>query len=209
MTGRAIALTLAVLCAGCTHSPARSLIERFGPQETVAGFDVCSDYGCFKRTSVSLGEAEWAEVRALFAPAPQGAPEERERIRQAVAMLETMIGPKAGTEHDEAGAAIINFDTRGQMDCIDEAYNTSTYLGLMAADHLLRFHDVGVPVRRGYILNRWPHNTATIADRSGSAEYAVDSWYHANGAMPDVVPLQEWLDGWHPPEDVQTAAAAN
>jgi hypothetical protein len=147
-----------------------------------------------------LSDAEWGEVRNVFMPAPANAAEERERIREAVALIERMVGPKAGTANDEAGAVIVTTNKRGQLDCIDEAYNTSNYLRFMHEDNLIDWHDIGEPARRGYIINRWPHNTATVIEHGSGASYAIDSWFGPNGALPDVVPLEDWRDGWSPPE---------
>lgn len=191
---------LSMLLSSCGHSPAGSLQARYREENKIAAFLVCSEYNCSTRQWVSLNETEWNEVRSNFLPAPLNAVEERERIRSAIALIERLVGPKAGTDIDRAGAAILTLDKRGQLDCIDEAYNTTTYLRLMDADNLVRFHDIGEPARRGYIFNRWPHNTATVVERGTGASYAVDSWFGANGALPDVVTLQSWLEGWSPPD---------
>ena len=190
----------ALFLAGCSTSPAISLLRKYGGQNSLASFNVCSDYGCSRETKVSLTDAEWAAVRAEFANRAGNAAEEREQIRRAIARVETLVGPKTKTDKDAPGAAIINFMRTGQMDCIDEAYNTSTYLAFMAKEQLLAWHEVGTPAKRGMVIDRWFHNTATIVERGTGAHYTVDSWFGPNGAMPDIVPLQAWLDGWHPPE---------
>lgn len=194
----AAAVLFSVFLTSCGHSPAGSLQARYGEKNNISAFLVCSEYNCSTRQWVSLNEAEWRQVRSNFLPAPLNAAEERERIRSAVALIENLVGPKAGTDIDRAGAAIFTLDKRGQLDCIDEAYNTTTYLRLMGADGLIRFHEIGEPAKRGYILNRWPHNTATVIEHETGASYAVDSWFGANGSLPEVVTLQSWLDGWSP-----------
>ena len=191
-------IAAALICVGCTDSPSRGFLKEFAAQNSLSSFQVCHDYGCAKNDTVAFGDPEWGQIRAVFAPAPQSAAEERERLRQAVGLMERLVGPKAGTEHDVAGAAIINFRRSGQMDCIDEAYNTSNYLRLFDAAGLLHWYVPGEPVRRGSFVDRWPHNTATIVERGTGATYAVDSWYGANGDLADVVPVQDWLDGWQP-----------
>jgi hypothetical protein len=200
---RGAALALAVLCASCNHSPAEALHARYGDQNDISAFLVRSEYGCAKKQWVSLDEAEWTQVRSSFIPAATNAADERENVRKAVALIESSVGPKVGTDIDRAGATIFTYDKRGQLDCIDEAYNTTTYLRLMAADDLIKFHDIGEPARRGYIINRWPHNTATVIEHDSGTNYAVDSWFGANGMLPDVVTLDAWLDGWDP-EDSAT-----
>ncbi len=196
------ALSLAVICTSCSHSPAEPLLARYEEQNDVSSFLVCSEYGCATKQWVSLDESEWNQVGSIFLPESQNAAEERERIREAVALIKKLVGPKAGTDIDRAGATIVMMDKRGQLDCIDEAYNTTTYLRMMDADNFIKFHDIGEPARRGYILNRWPHNTATIIEHGTEASYVVDSWYGANGALPDVVTLELWMDGWSPTQSV-------
>jgi hypothetical protein len=188
----------ALLCSSCATSPAISMMRKYGQGATLADFTVCSDYGCSKEHKVALTQDEWASVRAEFMPRAQDAAEEREQIRRAVARIETIVGPKTGTDKDAPGAAIINFRRVGQMDCIDEAYNTSLYLTFMASEQLFAWHNVGTPAKRGMVIDRWFHNTAVIVEREGGAEYTVDSWFGGNGEMPDVVPLAAWLAGWSP-----------
>jgi hypothetical protein len=189
---------LCLLLSSCSHSPSGALQARYQEQNNISAFLVCSEYNCSTKHWISLSDTEWSQVRSIFEPVALDAGDERERIRGAVAMIETLVGPKAGTDIDRAGAAIFTLDKQGQLDCIDEAYNTTTYLRLLDADNLIRFHEIGEPARRGYIFNRWPHNTATVAEHGTGASYAVDSWFGANGELPDVVSLQSWLDGWSP-----------
>jgi hypothetical protein len=191
---------IGLLAAGCSTSPASGLLRKYAAQNSTASFNVCHYYGCSKNDLVSLSDAEWGQIRAPFARRAENAAEEREQIRRAIATMETIVGPKTGTDIDAPGAAIINFLRTGQMDCIDEAYNTSLYLTFFAQQQLLAWHDVGVPAKRGYVIDRWFHNTATIVERGTGDKYTVDSWFGPNGAMPHVVPLQAWLDGWSPPE---------
>jgi hypothetical protein len=182
---------LAILAGGCSTSPDIYLLAKYGKDIGISGFDVCKNYGCKARVRVAFNESEWGQVREIFA---------RERVREAVALMERIVGPKAGTAGDGPGAPIINIDTEGQLDCIDEAYNTTTYLRLIAAGGFLQRHDVGEPHQRGGFITGWPHNTATVIERETKTAYTVDSWFHANGEMPEVVLLSEWLSGWSPPE---------
>jgi len=191
---------LALLAAACSTSPDRWLLAQYAAQNSVSSFDVCKNYGCSSHVRVTFSAAEWAQVRAVFAVAPESATMEREQIARAIALVETLVGPKAGTANDKAGAEIVAFSREGQLDCIDEAYNTTVYLRLIAADGLLHWHDVGEPYKRGGFFDRWPHNTATIVERGSRTAYTVDSWFHANGAMPETVLLKDWLAGWSPPQ---------
>lgn len=147
---------------------------------------------------MKLSKAEWAEITAPLAGKPSSAAREREQIALAVSRAEIAVGSHAGTANDEAGAHM-GGQAPGQLDCVDEAINTSKYLTFFAQDNLLDYHCVMPPARRGdFIDGMWPHNTGVVKDNETGAQYAIDSWYGKNGDLPDVVPLQEWLDGWKP-----------
>lgn len=170
-------------------------------------FGICKGYGCRYYRRTGLSAEEWQQVRDVFAVPAKSPAAERQMIKKSIALFELFVGPKTGTAHDEAGAQIIKLDTKGQMDCIDEAYNTSTYLHLLRKEGLIRLHRLGVPLRRGYYLDRWPHNTATIFELGpddiikGPGHYVVDSWFHENGREPEIIPASLWSTGWHPPEE--------
>lgn len=193
-------LLSAAFVAACGTSPDGWLLSKYGKHSTLSSLTVCKNYGCSARVTVALTAAEWNDVTNVFAARASDAAGEREQIRHAIAIFETVIGPKSGTANDRAGADLISFDREGQMDCIDEAFNTTSYLDLLARAGLLRLHDVGAPQARGFFIDQRPHNTATLVERSSGVIYAVDSWFHENGAMPETVSLKTWLAGWIPPQ---------
>lgn len=161
-----------------------------------ARFTICYDHGCASLAWVRLDAEQWQRVRALF-PAPAETPqEERERIRRAVALLETMVGAMTGTAADRGG----NWDGLGlgrQMDCIDESTNTTIYLRMLQKYGLLHWHHAADRVTR-WSLFKWPHTTAVIEERPSLRRWAVDSWFLDNGAPPFVLPLETWKAGWKP-----------
>lgn len=200
----AVVLCAAVLAA-CSHAPSRELVRDYGHwNESPERFGVCMGYGCAEIHMTGLKPAEWAGVREIFG-APGNAAEERAAIARAVGLIERLVGPRTGSDGDRPGAAIVNFRRQGQMDCIDEAFNTTSYLRFLERDGLLRHHAVGLPVRRGSFIDRWPHNAATIMEKGIGSQaggagvaYVVDSWFHGNGVPPEVLPLAEWMAGWSP-----------
>lgn len=196
----ALALLLASMSLmSCGGSPAASLLARVdGQPQSPERFGVCKSYGCQDMVMTSLSPREWARIEAVFEEGAPDAAAERALIARAIGVMEEVVGPKTGTEADEPGAAIINFSRHGQMDCIDEAFNTTLYLRMMAGAGLLVWHEVGDPARRGYLFDGWPHNTATLVERETGLEWAVDSWFHGNGAPAEVVTLRIWRDGWVP-----------
>lgn len=191
----------ALLLAACTNSPSRELVMEYGDRNGAPSrFGVCKGYGCETFVRITLTPEEWQSVRVAFGPPPPSAADERAAIARAIGRIEQLAGPKTGTALDAPGAAILNFDHKDQMDCIDESFNTTTYLRFLAQDGLLLWHDVGLPVRRGSFIDRWPHNTATVTERASGQRYAIDSWFQGNGNAADVVALEDWLKGWHPAE---------
>ena len=91
--------------------------------------EVCQGGGCAQFNQVSISQAEWENVEELFKIKAENPAEERLQISQAVGLLEQIVGAKNGTATDRAGT-FDNSDTAGQMDCNDEAINTTTYLRL-------------------------------------------------------------------------------
>ena len=82
----------------------------------------------------------------------------------------------------------------GQLDCISESMNTTTYLQQLSDAGLLRWHGVEERrVRHPLIFN--VHWTAVIRDDTTGIRYAVDSWFLDNGEPPFIQPLDQWLSG--------------
>jgi hypothetical protein len=163
-------------------------------------FFVCHEHGCTKKTRVSLSEREWAQVRSLMAPPALSAVEERARIASATALLETFVGAQAGTARDVGGTFQGLGHGAGQLDCEDEAANTTQYLIMMAEDGLLKFHRPIGRQWRGNFLNGWPHTTAVVAEIAGGREWAIDTWFEDNGRPAHVVEADRWRAGWWPPD---------
>jgi hypothetical protein len=161
-------------------------------------FSVCHGYGCLQTTNVGLNADQWEQIESLFFPSAADPADERKRIARAISLLECFTGPLVGTAHDRSQAEAIVFDS-GQMDCIDEAVNTTTYLTLLEEQGLFYWHQKQKPARRGFFIDgRWPHNTAVIEEKRTGEKFAVDSWFHPNGTAPEIVQLEAWLRGWHP-----------
>jgi hypothetical protein len=190
MEGRMVAGRLRrLLTAGIALGLGGSAPAALSPQ---ASFAACLDYHCDLTRSVRVSQLRWQQVRALFAAVPDAAAE-REAVRRSIALLEDQVGRLTGTWRDlaknSAGAGL-----PGQLDCISESRNTTTYLQLLARDGLLRWHSVEEPVKR----TRWlvmVHWTAVIRDRDSGQRYAVDAWFLDNGEPPYIQPLEHWLRG--------------
>lgn len=155
---------------------------------------VCHAFGCARKTPVEFTEKDLRTLRAILARGKASAREERKAIARAIAWSEKRIGPEVGSSADVGGYDLYNAGVPGQMDCIDEATNTTSVLLVAARNGYLRHHEVRVPVARGFFLDgRYPHATAVVAERPGGAAYAVDSWPKANGVPPVIMPLEAWF----------------
>lgn len=163
---------------------------------TPVSFDVCYDYECSSRQHVQLNTEQWQHINALFSPAAKMPAQERKHIKQAIALMEKYSGDITGTSADLAENAEGAGDP-GQMDCIDESTNSATYLKLFQQHGWLRWHTVQPRVmRRRWLISI--HWTAVIRDTTTLQEYAVDSWFHANGSPPEIIPMDSWKQGWQP-----------
>lgn len=152
--------------------------------------DVCVDYHCDRTQPVMLRNDDWTKVRALFLGIDT--PErERQQLRRAIALLESIVGQLTGTWRDR-GKNAAGAETAGQLDCISESKNTTSYLQLIEQERLLHWHQVRErAVRNPWILDY--HWTAVIEDRTTGIRYAVDSWYLDNGQPPYIQNLKDWL----------------
>lgn len=161
-------------------------------------YSICHNNGCAQFAFISLNDQQWSSVKAFFFPVASSAQHEREQIKLALALLEFYSGEQSTTYRDQAGNSLTE-GIQGQLDCIDEATNSTVYLRLLANADLLKFHQQSSRTSRGGIII--PHNTATILETQSEQRYAVDSWFEANGEPPHIVPLSDWRNGWKPEEN--------
>ena len=181
---RAAAVSALLLLCAVAASPGAGAASRT--------FFSCTDYHCDAGREVTLRDWQWQRVRALFA-GNRTARAERDSIRRAIALLEDMVGAMTGTWRDLAGN-VAGAGQAGQLDCISESRNTTTYLRLLSEDGLLEWHAVEARrARHTMIFNT--HWTAVIRERGSGDRYAVDSWFLDNGQPPAIQPLDAWLEG--------------
>lgn len=199
-----LSVIISIILMGCASTSNEKLIGHAEDLKSHKKFGVCSGYGCKNYQKTGLTDHEWQKVSDIFVPAPLTPHEERERISLAIAQIEQFIGPKTGTEKDKARAVVLNFSTSGQLDCIDEAFNTTSYLYLLRQAGIIKLHTLGQHLRRNFNDLSYPHSTATIHEIGlvntvlGEGHYVVDSWFHKNGAPAEVIPAREWRGPWYP-----------
>jgi hypothetical protein len=101
------------------------------------------------------------------------------------------LGPVAGTaNHVVPAGAEHMFDT-GQFHCIDSSRNSTILLLVLDQLKLLRYHDVDVPVARGFLIDgQYPHVTAVLVEKASGTKWAVDSWTVGYGQDLEIMPLE-------------------
>ena len=151
---------------------------------------VCYDFGCRVRDVVDIPDEDWRSVSSWFDPPAADAREERERIRQAIGWMEVIVGRHTPTHLDKARNDLLPTDSVGQMDCIDESINTTTYLMLFESKGFLRWHRVLDRAYRRAILDQ--HWAGQIEETATGQRYVVDSWFADNGFLPFVQAASEW-----------------
>ena len=191
-------ICLTVLLTGCasvTYTPEAYLEKKNVFQYVPSGFQHCRGYGCQFISDVSLDAEDWAALSTVFHAQASTAKKERGQIRQAIGVFEQRVGALTGTGNDKYGT----FQKLGsyQLDCVDESVNTTVYLLLLKQKGWVRFHDVEAPTSRVGVM-RWPHQTAVMRETQTGQLYAVDSWFHDNGRPAEIIPLEQWKDGWKP-----------
>ena len=155
---------------------------------------VCFDFGCASKATVKLPISEWDSVAGWFREPAATPKEEREQIRKAIGWLEVLIGRYTPTHRDLEFDKVENIDNRetGQLDCIDESVNTTTYMRLFEGNGFLKHHVVIEEAYRKAIFDQ--HWAGQIREIKTGKRFVVDSWFQPNGHLPIVQPSAEWED---------------
>jgi len=183
-----VGLALASL-GGCTYDeegPPAAHFEKFAARppklDTVT---VCHAYGCKAQTRFTFTESDITELRALMARVPRAdtPAEERRAIAYAIAWMERRVAPTVGTASDRTSIDLRGSGDSTQLDCVDEATNTTSYLLVLDRHGLLKHHAVERPLAKDS-LTRWTHWAAVIREKESSARFAIDSGTGPNGENP-------------------------
>ena len=209
--------------AGCeapTERLSDDFLQRYAVKDpTPTNFYQCHGYGCAVISHIALSDAEWREVRVIFASPPTDAAAERRQIADALALIERQVGARTGTSAHQWSRHNGHIDGNPhidptQLDCIDEAVNSWTYLTMVARDGMLRFHTVEGLAYAGGLpdFNFALRNTAVIRVTASGVDFAVDPTLVDAGERPLIFPLSIWSGPWPlhiPPDGNNTPTTAN
>src|SRR5215510_1270272 len=192
-----LSVALAVsACADNANNLQSHYLDQFAtPNPTLSEFSVCRGFYCAERSYAAINDDEWRRVSAVFKPRAKDARHERQQIARGVAMIQTVVGPRTGTNaHQWTHKNMYVLPNGGditQLDCIDTSVNTWTYMTLMERSGLFAFHKVAplsyAPLR----------NTAVVQEVNGGY-YAIDASLVDMGVPPPIMPLSAWLASWPP-----------
>ena len=79
----------------------------------------------------------------------------------------------------------ITMTRKGQLDCVDEATNTTTYMLWMQLHGFLKYHSVAVPQWRGFPVAHW----FAVIRSDQEVEYIVESDFNRTGQEPVIQKL--------------------
>jgi hypothetical protein len=191
-----------LLCLLPATQPAADILfhDGFIDDPTPSRYSICYNHSCATVVTDSLNEDEWQRVTAPLRTPASTAAGERAAIARSMALFEAVIGSHTGTSLDK-GRNVAGFGQPGQLDCIDESTNTTTYLRLLEQDGLLWHHRVAERATRFGLFVGMPHSTAVIEESRSGNRYVVDSWFFDNGHPPHIVRLEDWRAGLDPDRD--------
>jgi hypothetical protein len=163
---------------------------------------VCHAYTCKVQTPYTFSKSDIAEIKSVMARTKRAdtPAEERRAIAYAIANIETKIGKKLGIK-DRAGMQFTASGDPEQLDCVDVATNTTSYLLVMQANGLIKYHTVEGTMSKENLakgiaqlnpVKYWPHWSAVIKDKQSGQKYAVDRWPFDQGENPAVQKVEEW-----------------
>jgi hypothetical protein len=193
----------ASVLSACAENPSHLntvYLDRYAdPNPTPASVLECHGFSCSETSRAALNLDAWRRVAAVFVPRAKDAPTERRQIAHGVALLQLLVGQQTGTAahqwtHRDKDI-LPNFNDPTQLDCIDEAVNTWTYLTLMERGGLFHFHRVAKLSSAGALID--PRNTAVLQEIGGQY-FAIDPALVDVGVPPPVIPLDSWIAHWPP-----------
>ncbi len=187
-------------CAQNSLNLNTTFLDRYADQDpTTASILECHGFSCSQTSRASLSRESWRRIAARFVPRAKDAQSERRQIAHAVALMQLLVGQQTGTAvhqwtHRDKDI-LPNLSDPTQLDCIDEAVNTWTFLTLMERGGLFHFHRVAKLSGAGSLID--PRNTAVL-EEIGGGYFAIDPALVDVGVPPPIIPLDSWIAHWPP-----------
>jgi hypothetical protein len=205
--GRVLIVLMSGSLAACTQTGGASEIGRhyveFGAEPPRGNrITVCHAYTCKMQSPYTFSQADLAEIRAVMARTKKAdtAAEERRAVAYAIAHIEVKVGAKLGIK-DKAGMQFSASGDPTQLDCVDVATNTSSYLLVMQQNGMLKHHTVAMTeskenLLKGFLtlnpVKYWPHWSAILRENATGQKWAIDRWPFDQGENPAVQKVEEW-----------------
>ena len=168
---------------------------------------ICHGFGCTYKETTRIDPKDWEQIQAFFIKPAESPEQEREQIRKASGWFEVIMGKYTPIHRDMGQNKVPNqfqsnrlgkdeyinsVDYRGQMDCIDESLNMTTYLDLMEQAGLLKHHKVVERAHRSTARDQ--HYAGQIEEIQSGTRWVVDSWFFDFGVLPYIEESSEWHD---------------
>lgn len=150
--------------------------------------NICSGHGCQHISKVKLNDEIIDSVKKYFVNI-NNSEDERIAIKKAIPDFEKYVGPKTGTDGDIASLGVLGSSDPTQLDCVDEAFNTTFYLIMLRERNLIKFHNILTPTWRGGLF-QWTHYVAVI-ENSGT-KWIIDSGVSDNGGPVKIMKYEDW-----------------
>lgn len=183
---------------------------------------VCHAYTCKMQSPYTFRQQDLAEIRAVMARTKKADTphEERRAVAYAIAHIDVKVGKKLGIK-DKAGMQFTASGDPTQLDCVDVATNTTSYLLVLQQNGLLKHHTVAMTRSKENLLKGfaqldpvkyWPHWSAILKENKTGQQWAVDRWPFDQGENPAVQKVEEWYipdDGSDPTKPKPTRTQTN
>jgi hypothetical protein len=203
---RVLIVLLSGSLAACTQTGAREVgrhYVEFGAEPPRGNrVTICHAYTCKMQTPYTFRQQDIAEIKAVMnkvkkADTPH---EERRAVAYAIAHIEVKVGAKLGIK-DKAGMQFTASGNPEQLDCVDVATNTTSYLLVMQENGLIKHHTVAMTQSKENLLKGfaqlnpvkyWPHWSAILKENATGQRWAVDRWPFDQGENPAIQKVEEW-----------------
>lgn len=168
---------------------------------------ICHGFGCRFQESVSISDKEWTEIETFFRTPAETPEAERDQIKKATGWFEVIMGRHTPIHLDKgrneipghaqtsmryAEALAYSGNTTGQMDCIDESLNITTYMRLMEQAGLFKHYRVVERAHRRSAFDQ--HYAGQVEEIATGERWVVDSWFYDYGSLPYIEESTEWHD---------------